>query len=448
MSYRFRNILFIIFFIIFLIMTSVLSLYASGYKISLESILSGKALIQKTGILVIDSKPRSADIFLSRESRGIFFDGELLKNKKIKTPSKIKNLLPGEYLLELSLDGYWPWKQKVHINPGQSTYVENIILFKQSEALMLFESNFQNISMSPNGKKIILENDSKIIDIDSFFENNFYSADKKNKVSFLDSRRAIINNELIFDYSRNRYYNLEKDFFTNAYNFKINNDDLFFLKNGLNSYNISSQKNNIIFSESEGEKIIDFYFSSDFYFLIVEQKDNSLIRIYNAKNKELFRETILAKSANYKIINNPGNSSFLYIYNDEFKNINIINSSSKVNSIWATINRVNSFSFSNLNNFIYSSDFEIYSFNTVLAENYLIARFDYQIKDIIWHPKNYIIYSTEKDIYILDLSYDSYIIKIASLDKISNLVLDRLGSVLYFSAKSGDEEGIFKLFIQ
>ena len=93
MSYRFRNILFFSFVGVFLILTTIFSLYASGYRLSVDSLLKGQVPVQKTGILVLDSTPKGAKVVLERQFRGLFFDNNVLKNKVIKTPYKIKNLL-------------------------------------------------------------------------------------------------------------------------------------------------------------------------------------------------------------------------------------------------------------------------------------------------------------------------------------------------------------------
>ncbi len=442
MSYRFRNFLFFIFFVVFVILTTVFSLYASGYKISFYSIIKGQSLIQKTGILAVDSLPRGADIFITRQSNGLFFDDEINKNKKIKTPYKIKNLLPGEYMLTLNFDGYWPWQQKFYINPGQSTYMEDIVLFKKDLPVSFFNSAVSDIEFNYGAQKIILDNEKRLIDLKSGQE--IYLGEGIDSIDFLDSKRVLLNNSLIFDYSKNKYIDLSFLSDKRLIQPKIKGDDLFYINNGLQRYNLFSEKQEMIFSL---ENVIDYDFYNGFYFFITKDKDKSSFKIYSYKNKELIREIDLPMSDKYQIIN-PGASAFVYIYNKDFKNFYIINTSSKFNSYWSVVNDVEGFDFIDSNNFIYFSGFEIYSFNSVLAEKFLLGRFEEMIKSLIWHPKNYIIYSTDRDIVILDLKYDKYSIKIVSLNDVSNISLDKKSSILYFSGKNDAQEGLFRLFVQ
>lgn len=442
MSYRFRNFLFFVFFIVFVILTTIFSLYASGYKISFYSIVKGQALIQKTGILAVDSSPKGANVFITRQSKGLFFDDEINKNKKIRTPYKIKNLLPGEYMLTLSLDGYWPWQQKFYINPGQSTYMEDVVLFKKDLPVSFFNSAFQNIKFNYGAQKIILENDKRLVDLKSGQE--IYLGEGVDSLGFLDSKRALLNDSLIFDYFKNEYIDLSPSEGEKLIQPKIKGDNLFFINNGLQKYNLYSERQETIFSL---DNIIDYDFYNGFYFLITKEKNKSSFQIYSYKNKDLIREIELPASEKYQIIN-PGISAFVYIYNEDFKNFYIVNTSSKFNSYWSVVNDVTGFDFIDANNFVYFSDFEIYSFNSVLAEKFLLGRFEESIKSLTWHPKNYVIYSTEKDIVILDLKYDKYFIKIVSLESVSNIVLDKSNSVLYFSGRREGQEGLFRLFVQ
>ena len=94
MTLKQRRVLYTLFILAFLIITPAIILYASGYKI-------GNGLkLQKTGIFIIDSKPRGAKIYLNDKLEQDQIKKWLLdKNSFVVTPAKIKNLLPGEYLV-------------------------------------------------------------------------------------------------------------------------------------------------------------------------------------------------------------------------------------------------------------------------------------------------------------------------------------------------------------
>lgn len=443
MSYRFRTILFFSFVGIFFILTTIFSLYASGYKISLASILRGETLIQKTGVLVLDSKPKGAQVSLFKQFRGILSDNDILKSKKLTTPYKIKNLLPGEYVLNLELDGYWPFQQKITINPGLSTYLEDIILFKRNLPVRFLEATTQNIFLCSLDKKIILESDNKLVDLKS--EQEISLGENGSSATFLSTGKIILDNSLIFDYQKNKYLDLSDDILSQSSKVKIKNDSLYYIKNGLNKYDFSSKKSNNIFSL---ENMLDYDFYNNFYFFLVKEDKNIVFNVYSQNQKNLLKSLNLPVSENSEIIPLSSSSNFVYVYDKDFRKIYVINTSSKFNSPWAVVDNVSGFNFVDANNFIYYSGAEIYMFNSSLAEKFLVGRFGSEIKSLVWHPKNYIIYSTNKEIVILDLKYEKQAINLVSLDKVGNLALDKLGSVLYFTGKIGNQEGLYKLFIQ
>ena len=132
MSLFIRRCLYIFFIIIFLIVAPLIILYASGYKLR-----SGFA-IQKTGALIIATKPKGASIYLNNKLQQDFLKNIFSRTKTFTvTPAKIKNLLPEEYTVKLALNGYWPWEKKVSVLPGQSTYIEAVNLFKNDLPLLI-----------------------------------------------------------------------------------------------------------------------------------------------------------------------------------------------------------------------------------------------------------------------------------------------------------------------
>ncbi len=424
-------------------MTTVFSLYASGYKISLLGILNGEAFIHKTGILVLDSRPRGADISLLRQFRGLLFDDDVLKNKGFKTPYKIKNLSPGEYVLNLNLEGHWPWQRKISIHPGSSTYIEDIILFRRNLPVNFFATQIQNIYLCPLDSKIILEDDNKLIDLKS--EQEIGLGGNVSDIDLAGDSKVILNNYLLFDYKKNKYFNLQDNNISDNGRLRVYNNNLFYIRDGLRSYNINQDSDTSIVLLSD---IVDYHLYNDFYFLIRREDDNYFFQIYSYRQKEVIKSIDLPGSGDYEIILSSNFSNFIYIYERNFKRIYVVNTTFKFNSYWAVVDNVNGFSPIDSNNFVYYSNSEIYTFNSPLAEKFLVGRFTSEIKSLVWHPKNYIIYSNGREINILDLKYDKQMINLVSLEAVGNLALDKMGSVLYFTGKIGNQEGLYKLFIQ
>ncbi|HPW34524.1 MAG TPA: hypothetical protein PK367_02050, partial [Candidatus Paceibacterota bacterium] len=103
MPKKIRDWLFILFIILFVIITFFVSVYAAGYSLNKRWPPRFDQIFQKTGMLIVDSEPSGASIFLNGERRrkSILLD---IGRSDALTPQKIKNLPPGEYILMLEKD--------------------------------------------------------------------------------------------------------------------------------------------------------------------------------------------------------------------------------------------------------------------------------------------------------------------------------------------------------
>jgi len=116
MNTRARQIKFIIlwFFLItsFAILTTVLLLEAYGYHFNWK-----KFKLVKTGMIILESSPR--DVTMN-------FEG--LK-KEITTPYSLPKLLPGNYGVEISREGYATWSRNFIVEVGRSSEARKIVLY-------------------------------------------------------------------------------------------------------------------------------------------------------------------------------------------------------------------------------------------------------------------------------------------------------------------------------
>ena len=118
--------------IIFLGILFFILLLASGYKPFFND---GKLSFQKTGMVIITTKPSGAKIFV---------DNKYTKNQTIFTflSVTIKNLKPGQHLLEIEKPNYQTWKEEITIKPNLVTWKNYILLFQNK--LNLVENNNLN----------------------------------------------------------------------------------------------------------------------------------------------------------------------------------------------------------------------------------------------------------------------------------------------------------------
>ncbi len=138
MNKKIRTLLFLILFLIFITFSPVLVLYSLGYTYDFEK----KALV-KTGVLFVQAKPPSVQIFLSGKFKK--------KTDKIFGKAKILRLKPKKYLVEIKKENYLPWKKELEIKEGKVTEVLGVILIPE-------KINFKEIE---NKKEIFLKRKQK-----------------------------------------------------------------------------------------------------------------------------------------------------------------------------------------------------------------------------------------------------------------------------------------------
>lgn len=130
-----RRIIFGLFVFIFIISAAAILFYGSGYRWN-----SAKNKIEKTGQLSLDSRPRGAEVFINGEpAQGTW--KRLIGSPIQTTPAVIKNVLPGEYSVEIKKDGYYPWKKTVNVLSGQTALFQGIRLLRQEESEKIFDGN-------------------------------------------------------------------------------------------------------------------------------------------------------------------------------------------------------------------------------------------------------------------------------------------------------------------
>jgi hypothetical protein len=401
------------------------------------------SLLQKTGILAINSEPKGAEVSLVKNFKSFLVSRDVFKDKKIETPYKAKNLIPGEYVLRLELDGYWPFEQKVYINQGETTYVENVSLLKKSLPLMIFPSTVQAIEVDSNFSNVFLSEDLKIFNIKN--ETEFNLGLDVDSLKFLDNSKLAVNDDLIFDLNKNKYIGSSQGDGVYRKNIKINKDRIYYLNSEKNIFvcDLDFENDSLFF---EGENIDDYFIGGDFIFLISENLDKKYFKIYSFAEKKLVRELEMPSFGNFQIYSVIG--SFVLVRDSSFSSLYILEPFSKINVFRGFLTKVENINFVDNNSFVYSSGFEIFLFNLSLFQSFLISRFEDNITSLLWHPKEYVIFSNGKDINAIDLKYNKYVTKLFSFDKVSNIVLDKNGGILYFTGKIANQEGLYKLSIQ
>ncbi len=130
-----RRLIAFILVLVFLICAPILLLYTAGYRYNLK-----KDQLQKTGTLVLETKPASAEIILNKTLQ------------KDKTPARINNLLPDDYLITINEENSYPWQKKLTVKAQETTFAENIVLFQKTIPVKIFNEKINWLSFSPENK--------------------------------------------------------------------------------------------------------------------------------------------------------------------------------------------------------------------------------------------------------------------------------------------------------
>jgi len=441
MSKKVRDYLLIIFIILFIVMTGGISLYASGYKFNLSWPLKFNRLLQKTGMLAVATEPSRSLIYLNDKLQK---DLSLKPWKKdyLLTPTKIKNILPGEYELRLEQTGYWPYKQRIFINSGETTFVEDVNLFKENIPLIIFATPESEIALSPDKKHLYLQAAKKIITL---------KTEQIRGLNFTETTKGLWlkNNKLlaagiIFDPTKENndvnYAVLIGAEATNWY-FEEASGHLYYQnKNSLNRLDINKKTNSLLLS---GGDYLAYLPRGERLFTIVKDKNQIRLQAHSLKDSKLESESILPNSGHYLFVNDIPN--FLAIYDDQNKTLyifdedNLSNGSTVIKNIknWAANDKY----------LVYTNDFEIYIFNLSSSRADLVTRRSEEIEKIIWNAaSNYLIFSGPTTINVLDFKNGNATLLFRA-EKIASPVFDEKNNNLYFWAKIGEQAGVYKILL-
>ncbi|MFA5130937.1 MAG: hypothetical protein WC467_00760 [Patescibacteria group bacterium] len=443
MNKRIRDYLFILFIIIFIVMTVVMSLYASGYKFNLSWPLKFNRLLQKTGMLVVATQPTRATIYLNdKPQKNLSLNP--WKNDFLTTPAKIKNILPGEYILRLEEDGYWPFTEKIQIYSGESTFAEDINLFRADLPVMILTTPADNLSLSPDNKYLYLNAAKKIITLKTEAARTLTLSATGTSLWLKDGLLFAAGG--IFDPAKEtndiNYAGLVGSGVANWHLDETNGYFYYQNNNAINRLDPSTKTSSVIIS---GQNYLDFLPNRDQIFTLVENKNQIQLESYNLKTKQLSGVWTLAPSGHYIFKTDIPN--YLSIYDDKNNTLYLFNPIS-IASGPLSIRNIKKWTAPDSSSLIYINDFEINIYNFQNNRTDLVTRLSEEIKDIIWNGNdNYLVYATSNTLNVLDFK-NRNVTFLFRAEQIASPVLDSKNSYLYFWASIGQQAGIYKMLMQ
>jgi hypothetical protein len=133
-----RQIFFWTAFLAFLVIAPSVVFYTAGYRWNPK-----KGVIERNGTLIVDTTPAGARITLN---------GQVQEKP---SPLTIKNLAPGTYQIDVSLNGYHAWSKTLQMLPERVTFANGIVLWLQAEPRMSVQNPYGLAIVSPNGKYVV-----------------------------------------------------------------------------------------------------------------------------------------------------------------------------------------------------------------------------------------------------------------------------------------------------
>jgi hypothetical protein len=452
MKLLYRRILYITFIAAFLTITPLLILYANGYQLSLKN----KGLV-KTGMFILDSEPRGALVYINNQPQTSFLDSVLPGTKNyLTTPVKIKSLTPGDYEVRLELDGYWPWQKKLKINPGASTYAEDILLFKKDLPIPLVNGKIQKISYSPDAVYCALYDGKwRLANLDDGSIKDLAvikSADAQ--IDWAADGSKLLIGKYLVETTDGAVSDLAKIIDKDKYNLKFNrqasNLIYFQNKNRLFLYdNLNQEQKPLLTPNQQGDYTInDYLIKKDFLILEADTGNKSYLEIYKTDTTMAGRLD-LPESDNYRFIN--PDHQLVNLYDQIHKRLYLIDPLSPLKPLTDTLDNVTMTRWLTPAKLFYANDFEIWLYDLDKKENKLLTRLSDQIKQVAWHPSNnYIVYSTGQTINVIELDerVRRNFTELIKLKLVSDLQLSHDGNDVYFYTEIGQVDGLYKLNLQ
>lgn len=455
MTKQFRDSLFIAFIVLFIIGTTLISIYASGYKFNLKFPPDFNRLLVKTGMLNLDSNPKGAKIFINDKALPSGDWRPWRKNYKV-TPNKLRNVIPGEYEVTVEKEGYWPFKALVTVNSGLTTFYEDINLFKSDNPTLKSitdESvNQEHIFLSPNGRYLFLKNSNLLINLDTDKEtkleereNNEKDGLSENKDNFwLRGGNLLTNGQLIDPKNENKNKDFKSLLGKDIYNLKfIETEGVLYYQNenSLSLINLKQNKSELIISNAD---IIDYLPEDNNLFLLIKEGDKLSVKNYSSTNSLYTQETLLPKGSNYKFYDSyRGN---LVIYDEENKVLYLLNKDNiakgfmKIDEVkdWAQASH----------GIFFITDWELKYFDIQQGRSHLLARFSINLENIkVNENKNYLVVSADKEIIVYDLK-NGFTTNILKAEEISSPALDKNNNFLYFWGRIENQQGVYRISIK
>jgi hypothetical protein len=443
MSKKTRDYIFWIFSIIFLFGTIAVSLYASGYQLNLGWPPRLNRLLLKTGMVAAATEPRGATIYLN----GVAQKTVALNpwnHDYLSTPAKLKNLTPGEYELRLELNGYWPVTKKINVYSGQTTFAEDINLFRSNLPYLISSTATTSLKLSPSDHYLLLNSLAAVINLRNNDKQYLATASSTSSV-WLTNEDKLLTNGQIFDPNTSSTINYQELIGPQAKNwYYANNENRLYYQatSSLSYFDLTNNRSSVIVS---GDNYEAYQPAGSNIFLVTTSHNQTKLQKYSLTNNKVKQEIYLPPTGHY--IFKGLTEQYLSLYDDHNHTLYLINPNN-LSSSAKILNQVLTWQWIDTSHLFYNNKWEIYLVDLKHDTQSLLVRLSENLKEIIYNKSgNYLIYSSSSGLNAYDLQI-GLSTKLFTSENLSSLALDQKNNTLYFWAKIGQQAGVYKFLLQ
>ncbi|MFH1326304.1 MAG: PEGA domain-containing protein [Candidatus Falkowbacteria bacterium] len=454
MTLKQRRLLYILFIGAFLTLAPAISFYAAGYDFNFQN-----GQVRRTGILIIETKPKDATVNLGNKKKYNWLYDFFYGDGELKTPLKLRNLLPDEYDIILSKEGYFNYQRKLKIESGQTMFLEDILLFKESYPELVSSDSINAIKASPDQKKLVVLTGSSliIINMDNGKINKFplglsYSPYGQPEIVWAPSSKKVL-----LTYGNYPIYNIEsglnevdvQKYFSGAitqvrWDFFSDNKVYVQHNNIIHQFNLAQKKATLLMNKKIAN---DFLVKDSNLFMISQDNKGDTVDIYNHQNGELIKSISVPNSSQYEFMH--FDQKLIYLKDKVHDILYIINPWSLL-PIQDVINNVREFSV-NGDQILYWNDFEIWSYDINNKIQILVTRISEKIDQALWHSSGrHVIYNTKNGFNVIELENNSYLslTKILDWQNTSLSAINVDNEFIYFTSPLKNGQGVYRLKIK
>ncbi|PIT93653.1 hypothetical protein COU00_03200 [Candidatus Falkowbacteria bacterium CG10_big_fil_rev_8_21_14_0_10_43_11] len=451
-----RRLLYIFCILLFLISAPAISFYAAGYEFDF---FSGR--INRTGILIVETEPKGVSVDLGEKKKYNWLYDFFYQDQELKTPIKLRNLLPDEYEITLAKEGYFSYQDKVKINSGQVALLNDIVLFRRSQPEIISGKNIINSRLSRDGKKLaLLSPDALLIVALDGGQTQEINLDKER----IESRIAEIfwapsDKKILLTYQNYPVFNVEtgkkeleaKNYFSGniqSVQWDSFSDNKIYARqnNRLYLLDLAQKKTLFLFNQKAPA---DFLIKDDKVFFIESKNGDYNLASYDLKTNAFIKRMPVPAAPDYDLMD--FGQKLIYLYDKRHSLLFLVDPFSPI-PVQNSLANAREFLPLTDGKILYWNDFEIWLYDGAQNDKTLISRLSEKIGKVLAYQGNadYLIYNTRMGVNILNFKNKDNLnfTKILDWQGTSGLAADTAAEKLYFISQFDNTRALWRLEIQ